>query len=293
MIHEKVESMKKLIICLVLLMSVNISFAATSVSSNTKVAVNQYRAGNYTASYQRLRSEVVDNKSNNPYAIYYYGLSAWKVNRIEEARNAMNRLVSMKPKGYLDTYAQRAARCLNNYDACKAGQIQFENSVKAVQEGELDRFIKNSNANFTRDVNTDFEKKHLDVLKYEINSGKQLDDYTFQKYRDYSNNRSQVETPENSVAQARELQYKQALAMLQNLDSESVSRLSNYLPEDAAKEINVSAQRNQMLSSQVNLLLGDEQSNNSNISSMGMGQFSPEVLQTILNSKNTNNNIDR
>ena len=196
--------MKKFIILGLFLMLTTATLTANAakmspLTQNAKLGISAYKQENYTECVQRLGYEIEKLNSNNVYAQYYYALGLWRVNQIDKAKIYINKVVDANMKGDMGIYASNAARCLNSYNECKAGRITFDpteserleqDSTKTniiVQEKKgLDKFVASKEKTVSDSVKSDFEQKHLDVLRFEINAGHTLDDYTFQKYKDYS-----------------------------------------------------------------------------------------------------------
>ncbi len=200
--------MKKILsfVALTLLTIQTISIAAETVSATTKQAINEYKKGNYTGCQQLLMKDVVENNSNDIYANYYFGLATWRAGNPGWAGTYFDKVLNLGAKGDLKYYAENARNCVWNYEDCKAGKVEFvypeppagpqsrtvtKQVVKYVKKDppkdELDLFIGDDHAQYFKNVNSDIEQKHLEVLKYEINTGRPVDSSTFQQYKNYSN----------------------------------------------------------------------------------------------------------
>ena len=300
--------MMKKVICLAtaLLLSVQMYsgvFAKAHSSSNpVRVAVKKYKIGNYTGCLQDCQT-ILSHDPSNAVAYYYMAMSYAQAGHKNEAINAYARVLSLRPNAKLQEYAATGRRCIETPDKCHPPK-----PVQKDDSSELDRFIA-SPSNLSPNVRVDFEKKHLETVKNQMNNGKDLDSYQLNRLNDNSANDNKttaqkMPTNDEIVAALKVLNsagmnpYSKA-----NLQAQAMSQVQNQVSQNASQ---MDSGYQSADASQLSALLGDgslKKSNNNAMMNMlpymmaqnkdGSGNYSPQLMQSmIMNSMMTDFNFD-
>lgn len=254
---------KKKILCLIgalLIMGLSIPVdAATKKSASpTTIAIRKYKKGNYTGCLQDFQNIV--RKRPTAIAYYYMAMSYSHAGKRDEAIKCYTKSLALNPSGQLQEYAQAGKNCLENPQQCS---VQGNASTM----NELDKFIYSKNTTLSAPVREDFQQKHLDTLRNEMNKRDNMDEYDFRNYRDYSNQRSKVPTKE---------EIKAALEVLQ--------RASYYQQPNTTANYNTESPE----IAQVRALLGETQQNsdNSNIEMLPFALAQNKLTEQLQNNSN-------
>lgn len=293
------------------------AFAKSSnISSPVKIAIKKYKRGNYTGCLQDCMNVVVHDPSN-ALAYYYMAMSYVQAGQKKQAISAYSKVLSLNSNPRLRDYASTGKRCLETPDKCVL-QTPGDNP-------EIDRFIA-SPMTISNSVKKDFDKRHLENLRNEINADKQIDNYEFRKFKDYSNSRSQVETSDK--LSDRKPTNDEIVAALKVLKSAGVSTeqavaqaqsqpMQTSVQDPTSQNIDPSTYASMMQNpemAQINMMLGaDGYKNNNSSDAMlnmlpymaaqsrnGTDNYTPQMMQAVimnsmLNSMNFNidNNSDK
>jgi len=155
--------MKKILLCITLILSLGIAFAASpKVDYTVRNAIYKYKAGNYTGCIQDLTDYV--EKKPTALAYYYLGMSYTQAGITEKASSSYQmaaQLAQSENNPTLKKYAEIGKKKvespekfedMNSYDAIKA-VIDDKNKIPV-------------------DLQKDLKKKHLEYLRNEMNSNK-------------------------------------------------------------------------------------------------------------------------
>lgn len=172
------------------------------------VAIKKYKYGNYTGCLQDCQ-KIVSKTPSNALAYYYMAMSYVQAGRKDEAINAYSKVLALKANAKVLEYAATGKRCLETPDQCRLDA----NTVTATDTPEMDKLIASPVRGALSDsVKTDFTQKRLNGLKNQINNGKELDEYYFRKFKDYSNQRTEAQGNEK-LAQSQPTKEEIAAAM--------------------------------------------------------------------------------
>lgn len=281
--------MKKKILCLLgflILFSQSCSFVSaksSAVNSRVKVAIKKYKAGNYTGCLQDCQDIV--SYCPNGLAYYYMALAYTRAGKKDEAIKNYAKVLSMSKTPKLRDYAAQGKKCLETPDQCHPA-IQ----PSRVTEDDLDKFINANSMNLSDSVRKDYQQKRLNNIKNDMNKDKELDDYNFKDFKDYSNQHSYNES-DNRLAQAyTDEDIQNALKVLNESGYNNVPQTQNLSPELA----------------QIQAMLGTDNSNgvktNNSMADMlpymlsqqknGSANYSPQALQAIIMNSTTMNEFN-
>lgn len=263
------------------------SFA--KIDSATSIAIKKYKKGNYTGCLQDCQN-IVRKNPKNAFAYYYLGMAYTQAGKKKEAVDAYTKVLSLKPSTELLDYAQTGKKCLEDPTQCKMLTGSTPDNMN-----DIDKFISSPNYQSTT-VRQDLMQKHLNSIKNEINSDKELDDYEFRKI-------NRAETNEKiAQAETKKPSEKDIEAALKTLNDAGINPYQNPLMMPTANQASGS-QNSEM--TQINMLMGANNRSNSNDEMMNMlpymmsqnkdgaNNYSPQALQAIImNSMMTDFNYD-
>lgn len=193
--------MKKKFVALlsILVLSSTINFAYSKPSANADLAraIKCYKAGNYTECYTTL-NEIIKKDSSNAVAYYYLGMTSAHIGKSEEAIANYERALSLtSPGNSIYAYAEKGKRCLEDPEKCQ--EPTFESS--------LDEFIQSvSRKKVSDEVQSDFEKLHIDQLKRDMNRNEDINPQKFKEFKDFSSMNDTAPSNDEIVAAIRTLQ---------------------------------------------------------------------------------------
>lgn len=276
------------------------SFAAT-VSAPVKVAIKKYKSGNYTGCLQDCQN-IVKRDPSNALAYYYMAMSYAQAGRKDMAIQYYGKVLSLGTNSQLVEYASTGKRCLETPDMCHL-------QASPVQSSDMDKFIANPSPDGLSDsVRADFERKRLQGLQNEINNGKDVDSYELNKFKDYSNQRSDADTGVEKVS--KKPTNDEIVAALKVLKDAGLSpypqSAESQQPQalvQSASAVNPYVNQSPELA-QINMLMGANNSGNNNSmmnmiplmmaqSKDGKSNYSPQLMQAvIMNSMMTDMNFN-
>lgn len=209
---------KKIVIALMAVMlipTINASFAKTTVNSDLAEAIKFYKAGNYSGCYEKVDTAIKKDPSN-PLGYYYKAMTAAQIGKKEEAIENYEKTLSLSSeKSNLVRYAQKGKRCLEDPDKCQ--ESQFDNAV--------DQFIRGKSiTGFSEEAMEMFERLKIEQMMRDMNRDENINPQRFKEYKDFSSMKNPSQTPSNDeiVAAVRTLQN----AGLLNFGANSYSDLS-------------------------------------------------------------------
>lgn len=278
--------MKRQVLCLLTALMVlgHASFVCAKTSSYSPVnyAIKKYKAGNYTGCLQDCQS-IISRDPSNALAYYYMAMSYAQAGKKDEAINAYAKVLTLKPNSQMFEYASTGKRCIETPEQC-----HIDNSTPSANP-ELDKFIASPfNNNIAPAARAEIEKRHLDAIKNEINSGKDIDEYDLRKLNENNSDNKNVlkaqSTPSNDeiVAALRVLKA----AGLSPLSQQQPSYVNPYAVQGDAYQSPEMAQVSSMLGNGNN-------NNNNNMMNMlpfmlaqnkngGSGNFTPQMMQAVI-----------
>lgn len=281
--------MKKIVLSIVIslfLLFQAYSYAAVINNYTTpemKVAITKYKKGNYTGCMQDCR--YVLDRSENPLAYYYLGNCFIKLGRPDLASVFYRQIIKMNAGSILVEYSNKALKCINDPDSCK---------LDASNSSELDKFIASPPSDgLSPTVRKDFEQKHLDTIRNDINSDKDLDSYSFKKIN-YDNSIQDL----SKIAQAKptDAEVKAALKVLNDAginpyDKQQV--VSDTQNENTPEAILKQTSQDPELAQLSAFINGGNQSNNKNSmmdmlpymmmqNKDGSSAYSPQMMQAVI-----------
>src|SRR5574344_1695948 len=165
--------------------------AATSANSSAvKLAIRKYKVGNYTGCLQDMQT-IVRHDPSNAVAYYYIGAAYTQCGKSAEAIKAYSKVLSLKPNSTLYQYASKGKMCLESPAKCSDKNAS-----------DIDKFILSPYGDgLSPEVRSDFEKRNLEQLQNQINSGKDVTD--FQKFRKFDQKSENNSTPSSEkIAEA-------------------------------------------------------------------------------------------
>lgn len=279
--------MKRQVLCLLTALMIlghaSVVCAKTASSySPVKVAIKKYKVGNYTGCLQDCQN-IVSRDPSNTLAYYYMAMSYAQAGKKDEAINAYAKVLTLKPNSQLFEYASTGKRCIETPEQC-----HIDNSTPSTNP-ELDNFIASPfSNNIAPAARAEIEKKHLDAIKNEINSGKDVDEYDLRKLNENNSEDKSVSKAQNTPSD------DEIVAALRVLKAAGLSPLgqqqSNYANPYA---VQADAYQSPEMS-QVSSMLGNgNNTNNNNMMNMlpfmlaqnkngGSGSFTPQMMQAVI-----------
>lgn len=159
------------------------SAVSYSNPSGLRLAIKKYKAGNYTGCLQDMQA-IVSRDPSNAIAYYYIAMSYAKAGKKDKAVEAYSKVLTLKPNALLTTYATKGQRCLQTPDKCNETDTS----------SDIDRMIATPYGDGLSDkVRSSVEKQHLERVREEINNNKDMNNYQFRQFNDYSKQRSDAE----------------------------------------------------------------------------------------------------
>lgn len=259
------------------------SFAASNTGA-LKIAAKKYQAGNYTGCLQDCQ-DIISRDPSNAVAYYYMAMSYTQAGKKDKAIEAYSKVLTLKPNAMLASYANTGKKCLETPELCI--------SDTAASQSDIDKFLASPSTDpLSSTVRKDLEQQQLNVLKEQINSGKDMDVNSTKLLNDAS---EQVNT-DNKIALKKptEEEVTAALKVLNEAGVNPYSSMANYQ--------NPQAVQLQMLSAFNNNPVSNPNDGNAMLnmipqlmeqSRTGQGQYSPQMMQAfIMNSLTGNMNTD-
>ena len=280
-----------------------------ALSTPVKIAIKKYKVGNYTGCLQDCLAISKKDPSNS--IIYYYmAMSYVQAGKKDAAIRSYSRVLSLKPNPKLLEYATTGKRCLETPDKC-----QLETTTPG-SSSDVDKFIARPYSDGLSDsVKADFEKKHLETVKQEINNNDDVDGYQLKQFKDYSKQHSQVEVNGEKIAQKKPSndEIVAALKVLNDAGLSSYVQQSQAQAQQTQQQVQTTenvypynqANCQTPEQTQLNMLMGgnSQYSNNNAMMNMipymlaqskdGKSNYSPQLMQSvIMNSMMTDFNFN-
>lgn len=275
-------------VLMMLIQTSSYSATQTTTIAPLKVAIKKYKSGNYSGCLQDCQY-ITKKYPSNAVAYYYLAISYVQAGKQKEAIDAYSKVLSLNPGAKLSEYANTGKRCLETPDKCV---LETDSN-----SSELDKLIASpSNDGLSNAVRKDIMQKRLDLLKYEMNNDKYIDNSSGQKLNQSSvTDKIAQKQPTNDeiVAALRVLKE----AGLDPYSSEKSVQSKAPVPSASTEEINSSAQANNYQNpelTQLNMLMGsNNQSKDSNqVLNMipfmlsqnknGTSNYSPQLMQAVI-----------
>lgn len=258
-------------ILMILVQASSCSFAQSS--SSIKVAIRKYKMGNYTGCLQDCQTIIKRNPSSS-IAYYYMAISYVQAGKQDEAIKAYSKVLSLKPNAKLAEYATTGKRCLETPDKC-----HLDAAVDPNANLDLDKLIASPSYESPA-ARKEINQKHLDNIKNQINGGKELDDYAFDKLH-----KTQADTNNLLASKPTDDEINNALKTLKEagitepMTTNPYAQMSNYQNPEMA---------------QLNMLTGDNgqpKDNNAMLNMLpfmllqnknGTSNYSPQMMQAVI-----------
>jgi hypothetical protein len=295
--------MKKKLFCLAAILTfltqsyICVFAKSVNLDSSTKVAISKYKAGNYSGCLQDCQRIIQFNPSN-AFAYYYMAMAYAQAGKKDNAINCYTMVLNLNPNPKLSEYATTGKRCLETPDKCKPELPKAPPATTEVNLSDLDKFISSPPADgLSPTVKKDFEQKHLDAVKNEINNDNNVDDYNFRKINNSSTPDSVDKTQEKIAQKPTDEQIKAALKVLNDAGINTAN--TNTMTSSYN-----SAENPELM--EINALMGGNNQSNNNSNSMlnmlpfmlsqnknGTTNYSPQLMQSvIMNSMTTDFNYN-
>lgn len=271
-------------------------FAANKTGSAVSIAIKKYKRGNFTGCLQDCQRIVTKNPTNS-LAYYYMAMSYVQAGRKNEAIIAYTKVLSLKTSTKLYEYASTGKRCLETPEQC-----QLSTDPTMATSPGMDALIASPvRGDVAQSVKNDITQIRLNGIRNKINSGQEMDDYSFRKFKNYSDEKTELNDG-TKIAQAKPTQEEIAAAMKVLNDAGMPQYSQNPM-------MPTQAENPEYLQLKALLGNGNQQQNNDimNMIPMMMSQnnngtanYSPQMMQAvILNSMmsdlnfNLNDNKDK
>lgn len=256
---------------------------STQISPAVKVAIKKYKRGNYTGCLQDCQNIIAKDK-HNPYAYYYMAMSYVQAGKKDPAIAAYTKVLSLKTNAKLAEYATTGKRCLETPDQCHLQQV----NATTESASELDKFIASPNSDIlSPEARKEVEKRRLEGIKNQINTGKELDTYYFHKTQTINGEKIAMAEDASHVEKKTSPSNEDIAAAMKVLEEAGMN------PYSGTKAVGTTPDLSQMM-----MGLGGQGSNNNMMEMLpymmtqnkdGTSNYSPQVMQSIiLNSMMTN-----
>lgn len=270
------------------------SLAYAKTDGMTNIAIKKYKHGNYTGCLQDCQY-IVKNNPSNAIAYYYMAMSYSHAGKKDEAINAYSKVLSLKTSQMLADYARTGKTCIESPDKCSL-DMSTKFTPVTQELSDIDRFVSSPSLE-SNSVKQDLRQKHLNELKNEINSDKEMDSYEFNKLNqaepEYKVAQAVLTSQESNVLQSSSMEDSVGNAIKQPTNQD----IANAIKTLNAAGINPYPQSNNNQAAdmaQINMLMGNNQSQPNN-SMMNMlpymltqnkngenNNVSPQVMQAII-----------
>lgn len=246
-----------------------------------KIAIKKYRAGNYTGCIQDCQN-IVKLEPKNTIAYYYLAMSYTQAGKKDAAIKYYTKVLSFNSNPKLKEYATTGKRCLETPDQCVLAPV----TKPTEQLSDLDKFIASPEEDgLSPAVRKDFQQKHLDSIRNEINNNQELDDYHLQRLNDASDSN----TDKIRLAQKpTESEINAALKVLKDAGINSNTTNTLYDQNNMSQMMN----QNPDLMELNAMMGGANQSNNNSMLNMipymltqnknGSSNYSPQLMQSVI-----------
>ena len=275
-------------------------FALSSVAYASNVtlqgAIQKYKTGNYTGCIQDLEA-YTRNEQSNALAYYYLAIANVQAGRKENAIQAYDRVLALKPNEILLDYATKGKVCLQEPQFC------YKSNIIKEEDTEIDKFIKDKNQFMYKEAQKEETKKSLDSLKNRINSDEEINRTEFEEYEKNSNN-----TNDKGTKTAKMPTNDEVVAAIKVLNQAGLGSLVTQQPAQQLPQPQQTEQQRQMIQAfaamqqnpygNISAMLGNNNSNNSSNQFMnllplilaqsgqngtnGQQSISPDVMQMMM-----------
>lgn len=160
-----------LTVCISGFLSLPVTAATSSDTALIRLAVNEYKRGNYISCISHLRKatnyyvynnpnasgfETLSSAENNAVAWYYLGASYMKIGLKKEALEAFDRVISLNQSPRLTSYAIQAKMCMDSSAPCKYYNLKDSEitALKANPSGFLTSYTSDKNPITEKDAET-------------------------------------------------------------------------------------------------------------------------------------------
>jgi len=266
-----------------------------SISGPVAIAIKKYKVGNYTGCLQDTQLIVKQDPSNSV-AYYYMAMSYVKAGKKDEAVAAYGKVLGLGSNPVLLQYAATGKRCIETPDQCKPDE---KNQPELT---DVDKMVGSKYVDgLSDDARTQVEQKRLQMIKNEINTDEDINNYKFKKFTDYTKQHSQSNTDDKVANDDKKPSNDEIVAALKVLNKAGLNPYAqtNPVANDYAQMANPMMTAQNAESAQLSMLLGSgNQSNNNNNNMMNMipfmlaqnknGQnnagnpYSPQLVQSML-----------
>lgn len=251
-------------------------------TSQVKIAIQKYKFGNYTGCIQDCKN-IIKTSPNNALAYYYLGMAYTQAGRGDDAIVCYKKVLSLKTNPKLAEYAETGRRCLETPDKCVLPKPIDINKPVQEELSDLDKFVA-SPSDLSPTVRQDFQQKHLNAIKTEINANKDLDNYNFQKLNDASQDNSQITDQQKIAQKPSEDEIKAAFKVLNS------AGINPYATQNNMQQI-MNYQNPEM--QEINALTGNSTQNNQSNAMFNMlpymlsqnnggKNYSPQLIQSMI-----------
>lgn len=279
-------------LALVIVLSHIQTASADNLPYDVKVAITKYRRGNYTGCLQDCQ-DIINRHPSNSIAYYYMAMSYVQAGQKDKAIQAYGKVLNLPASPFLYKYATKGKVCLETPDQCNPQAP----ATKEVPMSDLDKFINQNSSDVSPDVRQDFEQKHLNRIKYEINNDKtEIHD---SKFRQMDNDSSMKDVDKNANLIAQKPNQQEIDKALKTLNDAGISVDVNNGTSPMQAVQNMQMQNANPVNpanpdlAQVQALLGANQSGGNNsmmdmLPSMiiqnkdGKSNYSPQMVQAMI-----------
>lgn len=285
--------MKKRVLTLLIGFFAIASLAQAANNSPLQNAIQKYKKGNYSGCIQDLEN-YTKNEQSNALAYYYLAIANTQAGRKDEALEAYNRVLALKPNPTLSDYATKGKICIEEPENC------YRNASQREEDSDLDKFIKSNEYVRHQDSKTD-----LDSLRNRINSGEEISPTEFKEIEKNTNNSSKPSNDE--IANAVRVLNSANLMSFTTQPQANIQQAN--APQMSQQQMQQQMQMQQMMGqmqqqnmnpqyNDIQMLLGNKNNNNSSNNFMNMlpfilsqgnnpqnggrNNFSPEVIQAMM-----------
>jgi len=267
-----------------------------SMMPRLKIAISKYKAGNYTGCLEDTQALIKVDPSNY-YAYYYMAMSYVQVGNKDKAIEAYQKVLSLHINPVLTKYAEKGKRCIETPELCKGDDknkpelTEIDKMVGATYVGGLSETAR-----------AQLEEKRLQMIKNEMNTENEVNNYKLKQFKDYTNQRSQVDDGEKIARADNAPNNDEIVAAMKVLERAGLNAYShsNTALDGYAQMNNNTMTQQSPESAQLSMLMGsgNQSGNNNNNNMMNMipfmlaqsknGQgnsgnpYSPQLMQSMM-----------
>jgi len=270
--------------------------ATQTLSAPVVTAIKKYKAGNYTGCLQDTQLIVVRDPSN-AIAYYYMAMAYVKAGNKDKAIEAYQKVLTLSPNPVLKKYAATGNRCIATPDLCK------EDEKNQPELTDVDKMVGSTYVGgLSESARAQVEEKRLQMIKNEMNTDTDLNNYKFKQFTDYTKQHSQAEVTDKVASADKMPTNDEVVAAMKVLSRAGLSPYSqnNTALNGYAQVNNANPMAQQSAeSAQLSMMMGSgNQSGNNNNNMMNMipfmlaqsknGQgnggnpYSPQLIQSMM-----------